>query len=39
MIENDPRWHWRLPNKKELKVFMKELNISEEEINECKKHI
>lgn len=39
IIENDPRWHWRLPNKKELKVFMKELNISEEEINECKKHI
>ena len=39
IIENDPRWHWRLPNKKELKVFMKELNISEEEISECKKLI
>ena len=39
IVENDPRWHWRLPNKKELKIFMKELNISEEEINECKKLI
>ena len=39
IIEDDPRWHWRLPNKKELKVFMKELNISEEEIVACKKSI
>lgn len=39
IIENDPRWHWRLPNKKELKIFMKELDISEEEILECKKLI
>lgn len=39
IIENNPRWHWRLPNKKELKVFMRELDISEEEINECKKPI
>ena len=39
IVENDPRWHWRLPSKKELKVFMKELNITEEEIAECKKVI
>lgn len=39
IIENDPRWHWRLPNKRELKTFMAELNISEEEIEGCKKHI
>jgi transketolase len=39
IIENDPRWHWRLPNKKELKVFMQELNITEEEINKCRKAI
>ena len=39
IVENDPRWHWRLPNKRELKVFMQELNISEEEIEECKKVI
>lgn len=36
IMENNPRWHWRLPNKKELKVFMKELNITEEEIEQCK---
>lgn len=39
IIENDPRWHWRLPNKKELKTFMAELNINEEEIETCKKVI
>ncbi len=39
IVENDPRWHWRLPNKKELKVFMNELNISEEEIQKCKEVI
>ena len=39
IVENDPRWHWRLPNKKELKTFMSELQISEEEIQECKKNI
>lgn len=39
LMENDPRWHWRLPNKKELKVFMNELKITEEELLECKKHI
>lgn len=37
IVENNPRWHWKLPNKKELKVFMAELNISEEEIEACKK--
>lgn len=39
IIEGNPKWHWRLPNRKELKVFMEELNISEEEILECKKPI
>ena len=39
IVENDPRWHWRLPNKKELKTFMSELQISEEEIQECKTNI
>ena len=39
IVENDPRWHWKLPSKKELKVFMNELNITEEEIQECKKFI
>lgn len=39
IIENDARWHWRLPNKKELKVFMNELNITEEEVKKCKEHM
>ena len=39
IMENNPAWHWKLPNKKELKYFMNELSISEEEIMECKKHI
>ncbi len=39
IVENDPRWHWKLPSKKELKVFMSELNITQEEIEECKKLI
>jgi len=39
IIENNPRWHWKLPNKKELKAIVEELNISEEELEECKKLI
>lgn len=39
IVENDPRWHWRLPNKKELKTFINELGITQEEIEECKKLI
>ena len=32
IMENNPLWHFRLPNKKEKKVFQSELNISEEEM-------
>ncbi len=32
IMENNPQWHYRMPNKKQLKVFMKELCISEEEL-------
>lgn len=39
IVENDPRWHFKLPSKKELKTFMAELEITEEEINRCKKHM
>lgn len=39
IMENNPKWHWRLPKKKELKYFMSELDISEEEIKACKEHI
>jgi len=39
LMENNPAWHWRMPNKKELKTFMSELNITQEELDECKGHI
>lgn len=38
IMENNPKWHWRLPNHKELKIFMEELKITKEEIEECKMH-
>lgn len=38
IMENNPNWHFKLPNKKELKVFVAELNISSSEVEEiCKK--
>ncbi|WP_195282620.1 transketolase [Harryflintia acetispora] len=39
LMENAPGWHFRMPNKRELKVFMSELGITEEELEQCKKHI
>jgi transketolase len=39
IMENVPGWHWRMPSKKELKVFIQELDISVEELEECKKPI
>lgn len=39
IMEGNPAWHWRLPNKRETKVFAVELGISEEELESCKKHI
>lgn len=38
-MENDPKWHWRQPNKKETKKIMVELNITEEELTRCKELI
>ena len=32
IMEDNPQWHFRLPSKKELKVFMDELGISEAEL-------
>lgn len=32
IMENNPVWHFKLPNKKEKKVFMEELHISEAEM-------
>ena len=39
IMENNPAWHWRMPNKKELKIFIDELSIAKEELDECKKLI
>lgn len=39
IMENNPSWHWRLPTRKEMKVVVKELNIEEEELEACRKHI
>ena len=38
-MENQPAWHWRMPNKKELKKIMEELNISKEELEQCRQHM
>jgi len=32
IMENNPNWHFRLPGRKDLKVFKKELGISDEEL-------
>lgn len=32
IMENNPKWHFKLPNKKELEVFKKELGISDAEL-------
>lgn len=39
IMENNPAWHWKMPNKRELKIVMSELGISWEELEACKKHI
>ena len=36
LMENDPAWHWRMPNKRELKVFLRELDIGMEELTACR---
>lgn len=32
LMEGNPQWHFKIPNKKELKVFLSELDITEEEV-------
>ena len=32
IMENDPKWHYRMPKKKELPIFVEELGISEGEL-------
>lgn len=34
IMENNPVWHFRIPNRKEKKVFMAELGITDEEMEE-----
>jgi transketolase len=36
LMENNPSWHWRMPNKKELKIFCSELNITQSELDEVR---
>ncbi len=38
IMENKIDWHYRLPNPKQLKKFMEQLDISEEELSACKQH-
>lgn len=39
LMEHNHNWHFKMPNKRELKVFMEELKITQEELDECRKHI
>ncbi len=36
LMENNPDWHFRMPRKKEKGIFMKELGLTQEEMEECK---
>lgn len=36
VMEHDAGWHWRLPSKKELKIVVRELEISQEELSYAK---
>ena len=39
VMEGQAAWHFKMPNKRETKKFMEELQISEEELEACRKHI
>lgn len=34
LMENDPQWHYKLPNKRDRKAFLRELNMTEDDL--CK---
>lgn len=36
IVENQPNWHFKMPYRRELKVFMEELDITEEELENAK---
>lgn len=37
IMENKPAWHWRMPNKRELKIFCSELGITESELEQVRR--
>jgi transketolase len=37
LMENNPAWHWRMPSKKELKVFCAELGITQDELENARR--
>ena len=39
LMEHNHNWHFKMPNKRELKAFMEELKITQVELDECRKHI
>lgn len=39
IMENNPNWHFKMPNRRELKTFMSELEITQEELEACRRHI
>ena len=38
IMQDSPGWHWRMPSKRELKVFMRELEITEYELLNADTH-
>ncbi len=39
IMENNIEWHYKMPNKKQIKTVMQELDISAEELQSCRRHI
>jgi transketolase len=39
IMEGVPGWHWKMPNKKELKIVIQELDITQEELGRCRRPI
>jgi transketolase len=39
IMENNPDWHFKMPNKRELKIVTAELGITEDELEKCRKPI
>lgn len=39
IMENDAKWHYKVPKKKEIKIIMDELGINAEELERCRERI